>query len=806
MKANYERQNDNKLSRGKANELSYFANIGKYLGLDTNALREVFIDPDMPKSERKKLKSEFNSIINTDYFRGFTMKEFDINNIYCTPIFKRLMNEDFWNNEFFQKYVDAKRFNPEYSKEDRKVIICESIVMLLYSYTSLSALFPDSVLLNFLTHYYDWLNYFFKEIAKTNNIFSDELDGISLCYQDAVSLASEILNITRDTWIYDYIIGLSARAIISKNEYPHEPELPTYMVDRLCCDNSNDINTIFSTLTLMLALMLHDKKSTVYIGNLPYHILTDNSNIPFSVITRVVFENFGKMFWHEEDTDNLIPFTKSKSNCNPEEWIYATNTVEKFEEVFNAYALLEKLNTEDLSDYIAYTITDLNTGIKEGNIYCTFKLDEVIDNYNKNDYLITKLLNLAPFHEKFIKEYEVFTSKHYKCFSDIVDYFLEYCPNNTVLYRKLESMPEEKQIEACAKLIGITMVGYSRYVDKEAKENYDKAVNIYITEHLKLKLTNLAIKQINDLTDDRIAAYYALTTNIFINMAENFRNLPYLIFINSTQANTIRTFTNGYIHVMNTCRKLLKQSNIDNKNLTDENEDIKAKNKQLKSDFNKLKSELHNKTKECDKLQTALEKSAQDIELAKQVELLKSENKKLKDETNKLNQTIDRQKTHIENIEIKQNNNQQYEQRIRQLEEENAEQGKLIKLYEEDEDSKELNEEEKYILANLHVDFTVLDCESTKRLQRTIMTNSTFNFVPRARGETVKMNLAANADIYVLATDRLSHSDSNRWRSQLSNKSFRCAYSPTCGFNRLCRIVLDKYYQMVEQKQIEPIK
>ena len=101
---------------------------------------------------------------------------------------------------------------------------------------------------------------------------------------------------------------------------------------------------------------------------------------------------------------------------------------------------------------------------------------------------------------------------------------------------------------------------------------------------------------------------------------------------------------------------------------------------------------------------------------------------------------------------------------------------------------------------------TVLDCESTKRLQKTIMTNSRFNFIPRNKSENNQISFSQNADIYLLATDVLGHKDSTKWQQALKSKSFRCVYSSTNGFQTLCRTILKKYYSMVNQNLIEPIE
>ncbi len=247
------------------------------------------------------------------------------------------------------------------------------------------------------------------------------------------------------------------------------------------------------------------------------------------------------------------------------------------------------------------------------------------------------------------------------------------------------------------------------------------------------------------------------------------------------------------IHFNQTIKEL--QNNLDGLN---------DKYKKCKSENNSLKNQLIEKTKEYNK---TVSYSSKISELENQIKMLRQENESLKQEPTKLNTIIAKQKSHIDSIESKQFNQEQYEQRIKQLEEELARQERLWQSAEEENDvDVDLTEEEKYILSHLRLDMTVLDCESTKRLQKTIMTNSRFNFIPRNKSENNQISFSQNADIYLLATDVLGHKDSIKWQQALKSKSFRCVYSSTNGFQTLCRTILKKYYSMVNQNLIEPIE
>lgn len=828
------RQYEDRLFKSMANEYIYFSNIGKYFGLSHAFLQKIFGEMGSSKLEKKQLKQVFNYLSQNGYYEKFNKEEYDINLIHSTPLYKRLINEKFWQQSTLNRVLDESDFGRGMSYADKKIFCCESLTMLLYAFTSMSLLFCNFRLAEVLTVFPHYIASIFNEVSHNNKdaLNPDNKDPNTISdYQTSTAIASILMHVVRDTWIYDYIVGVSAETILSVNNFPKGNESTNEIINDL---NSNDVdclNIIFSSLTQMLSLMLHDKKAMVYFGNLPYHMLNSTQNMPSIIISKFILENFGKMFWHsDERITNLETFTKEVSDefavkdgkivyigadiydenhvafLALEKWIYATNEITKFEEVYNPEPMLSQLRTTDASVYISYVLTNLNSGIVKNNCII-FTVGNVLDNYKNTNYVIEKSLNIPLFSKRF--EFvntvsSLIDSKQLKIVNNIIDYKIntEMAPNKLIR--------ATKGLDLFSKNMVVTNIGYltfMRYTSNIAEE-YQSVYNANLanlSEFISIDAKDLR-NSVEELCVDRIEAYTALECNMFLITSEEFRGLHTTLFINAISTNSYRVLIDG---ISSMAAQLAKNNTQLNQSLEDVRNRLDMytdKYKKSKSENNKLSKQLSDKTKEHEKAINSLTKVPEVKELNAQIAKLQKEIELLKQEPEKLNQTIAKQKAHIESLKSKQSTQEQYEQRIRKLEEEAARQERLWQSVEEDNTDVELTNEEKYILSHLRLDMTVLECESTKRLQKTIMTNSKFNFIPRCKNESTQINFSQNADIYLLATDVLSHSDARQWQQALKTKTFRCVYSPTNGFQTLCRTILDKYYAMVKQHQINPLE
>ena len=809
------------------NEIIYVINVGKYFGLSHSLLQKLFIQHGSSKFEKRQLKQAFNEMCKDEYYRHFKIEEFNLELIHSTPLYQRLINESLWNDSILIDALTNSSFGQNMSFTDKKIFCCESLTMLLFAFTSLSRIFGNYRLIEFSSIYPHYLTVIFDEASHNQDIFAENTsDPNFICnYQTATAVASIIMNSVRDSWIYDYIIGLSAESIIATTMLPDDEN--TYIdLDDLTNTDISCVQSIFSCLVQMLSLMLHDKISMQYFGNLPYYMLSSCQTIAQVPMTRLVVENFGKMFWRDlpfiTNTESFIKNNSDEfaiqdgkityikddlynSSVSPslvlEKWIYAAGNETKFERVYDPLPMCDKLHTSDVNDYIAYTVTDLNTDDSYKHVIKT-----IIDNYNNASFTINKLLDIPSFSGQFKftdTVDDLISSKQYKMYENIVEYKLSTELGPNIVLRSIKALDKIQKQIILAKLNYITFLRYNC--------NLSDAHKILYEEHIKTicVLLNLDINEVSGMIDslcvDRIKAYTALEYNaLLIAACEVYRHIHSVIFIHNVCFNTHSTIIEAIDAVKN---QLTKNNTQLTQSLTDTQEKLAMytdKYKKCKAENTTLKTQLVKKTKDYDKALIAANKIT---DLEQQIKQLKQENEQLKQEPDRLNQIIAKQKSHINNVELKQTTQDQYEQRIRKLEEELSRQERLWKSVEEDDVvDVELTNEEKYILSHLKLDMTVLECESTKRLQKTIMTNSKFNFIPRAKSETTQVNFSQNADIYLLATDVLSHKDANRWQQALRTKSFRCVYSATNGYQTLCRTILKKYYSMVSQNLITPIE
>ena len=811
------------------NEFNYVFNMGKYFGLSQSSLQKSFSEIGSNKFEKKKLKQVFTQMSKNSYYDQFDKDSFDESLLHSTPLYKRLTKESFWVNSMLVEALSVINFGNNISLIDKTHFCCEALTMLLYSFTSMSLLFYNYRLFEFFNTLPYYTTVIFKEVSSTNDIFKaacKNSNSIYIEYQNSTTLAGILLSVIRNTWLYDYIVAISMNAIITNNCFPNG-EIPKDDIINYNTDINTDlIQIIFSGLNQILSLMLHDKTSMTYFGNLPYYLLNTSSNIKYANISRIILENFGKMFWRTNssitDTNSFIKefsseFTMSDDkityigediyNENKvillplEKWIYATNTISTFDPVFNPDEMLAKLHTNDLGEYISYVFTDLNIR-SEDNKNVIFTIGKIIDNYKNATYVIDKSLSIDNFSNKFkiSSSKELYESKQYQLYKDIISYKSKYDLGPNLLIRKINSL-NDKLIKGVALNI-LDNLTYIRYTDNVINSAFIDNIS-RLASLIELDINEIKLYAIQ-LCEEIIKAYTALECNIYLNICNSYRESNGSLFANDSSI----TFYRIYIETMLSIKDNLNKDNIHFnqtiKELQNNLDGLNDKYKKCKSENNSLKNQLIEKTKEYNK---TVSYSSKISELENQIKMLRQENESLKQEPTKLNTIIAKQKSHIDSIESKQFNQEQYEQRIKQLEEELARQERLWQSAEEENDvDVDLTEEEKYILSHLRLDMTVLDCESTKRLQKTIMTNSRFNFIPRNKSENNQISFSQNADIYLLATDVLGHKDSIKWQQALKSKSFRCVYSSTNGFQTLCRTILKKYYSMVNQNLIEPIE